>query len=426
MAIMCGAVYANAYALVTIEIDQGVKRGVPIAVVPFDISEDIDLDFAVDNVIRSDLARTGKFDALQPLEFLSFPTTVQDVVFNDWKLIGADYLLIGSVSSVEDGNYQIVTRLYDTFEGKQIFGFQYSVKLSQIRSTSHQIADTVFETVTGRKSSFQSRILYTTTVVSENDEIEHRLYIADYDGYNPQLVLVEDAPILSPAWSPDSLQIAYSVLRKGGIKFFVQSVETGERSQPISSQWQVSSPSWSPDGQQIALAGSYNGNTDVFLYSINQQNLMRITNHPQIDTEPAWSPDGKHIVFTSNRGKGAQIYRVRVDRQVNESQIERVTVDSNFNGGAKYSPSGENLALITGLEFGKRVAIFDFATHSFNVLSKTGLDESVNYSPNGDMLMYVVEGADRHIRTLSLDGQVQSRIPIADGQVKQVAWEMNN
>ncbi len=417
--------FADAQALVTIEIDQGVNRGVPIAVVPFAMPEDVALDYAVDNVIRADLARTGKFNTIDPLNFLSYPTAVSDVNFEDWKLIGADYLLIGTVSRA-GGGYQVETRLYATFEGKQVIGYQFQADEElQLRATAHDIANRVFEAVTGGKSSFESRILYTTNAVAASGQLEHRIYLSDYDGYNPQLILTETAPILSPTWSPDSEQIAYAILRSTGTELFVQSVATGTRRQLVRSKWNISAPRWSPDGERIAMAGTYEGNTDVLLYSIRQGKLAQVTEHAQIDTEPAWSPDGEFIVFTSNRGRGTQIYRARVDQVPHGLEFERITREGNFNGGAQYSPSGEQLALISDADSGKQVALLDLKTLLLTVLSDTKLDESVNFSPNGEMLMYVVEGRDRHISTLSLDGEVKSRIPIPDtaGQVKQVAWE---
>ncbi len=425
MALMCSGLSADAQALVTIEIDQGVNRGVPIAVVPFAMPEDAELDYAVDNVIRADLARTGKFSAIDPIGFLSYPTAVADVNFEDWKLIGADYLLIGAVSRV-GGGYQVETRLYATFEGKQVIGYQFQADEGlQLRATAHDIANRVFEAVTGGQSSFDSRIVYTTNAAAAGGQLEHRIYLSDYDGYNPQLILTETAPILSPAWSPDSEQIAYAVLRSTGTELFVQSVATGERRQLARSKWNISAPRWSPDGEWIAMAGTYEGNTDVLLYSLPQGQLTRVTEHAQIDTEPAWSPDGESIVFTSNRGRGTQIYRVQLDQLSSGLEFERMTREGRFNGGAHYSPSGEQLALISDAGSGKQVALLDLKTLLLTVLSDTRLDESVNFSPHGEMLMYVVEGRDRHISTLSLDGEVKSRIPIpaAAGQVKQVAWE---
>ena len=417
------AVCANAHALVTIEIDEGVERGVPIAVVPFGVDEGIELEHILDDVIRNDLARTGRFDPIPPIEFLSFPTTFEQIKFNDWRLIKVDYVVIGSVSSMGDGSYKVISRLFDAYEQKQIFGNQYMAKASQLRSIAHQIANNVYENVTGSKSSFHSKIAFTSTAQSSQGQPEHRLYVADYDGHNSQILLKTNDPILSPTWSPDSKQIAYSILAAHQTKIYIQTVATGDRRVVAEFEGQNRSPSWSPDGQNIAFANSNKGNSDIFILTLEDGKVTRLTNHRLIDTEPAWSPDGKYIVFTSNRGKNAQIYRIRAR---NNAEAKRITLEGESNAGARYSPSGKQLIMISNQGNGNQVAIYDFKAKSIKIVSSTNIDDSANFSSNGDMLMYIVEGGDRHISILSPNGKIQSRIAVAAGSVKQVAWESKN
>ena len=417
------AVCANAYALVTIEIDEGVERGVPIAVVPFGVDEGIELEHILDDVIRNDLARTGRFDPIPPIKFLSFPTTFEQITFNDWRLIKVDYVVIGSVSSMGDGSYKVISRLFDAYEQKQIFGNQYIAKASQLRNIAHQIANNVYESVTGSKSSFHSKIAFTSTVQSSQGKPEHRLYVADYDGYNAQILLKTNDPILSPTWSPDSKQIAYSILEAHQTKIYIQTVATGNRRVVAEFEGQNRSPSWSPDGRKIAFANSIKGNSDVFILTLEDGTVTRLTNHREIDTEPAWSPDGKYIVFTSNRGKNAQIYRIRAREN---AEAKRITLEGESNSGARYSPSGKQLILISNQGNGNQVAIYDFKAQSIKIVSSTSIDDSAIFSSNGDMLMYIVEGGDRHISILSPNGKIQSRIEVAAGSVKQVAWESKN
>ena len=69
------AVCANSHALATIEIDESVERGDPIAVIPFVVDEGMKLEHIVDDVIRNNLARAKRTDPIPEIEFLSFPTT---------------------------------------------------------------------------------------------------------------------------------------------------------------------------------------------------------------------------------------------------------------------------------------------------------------------------------------------------------------
>lgn len=409
----------HANAVVTIEIDQGVKRGIPIAIVPFGVSPQIGVNLDLDEVIRNDLSRSGTFDVKDPNDYLSNPTSYEDIKFTDWQLIEADYLVIGSVEPVEGGGYRIESRLFDVFEEKQIVGNQYLVSADGVRRTMHTVANTIYENVTGNKSSFDTRIAYTVSSISADDQIENKLVIADYDGHNPSVLLKTANPVLSPTWSPDSEKIAYSILGSNQSKIWIQEVATGNRYIVAEFEGQNRAPNWSPDGSMLAFANSRDGNSDIFVLTLATGELLQLTRDRQIDTEPAWSPDSKHIVFTSSRGKKAQIYKVPAKQG---QSVERVTFDGQSNTRASYSPSGEQLILITDQGAGNQVGIYDFRDNSLTVISSTSIDDCAIFSPNGDMLMYIVEGSDRHIRILSPDGRVQTRVKTIQGSVKQIAW----
>ncbi len=417
-------VSTDAFAVIRIEIDEGVVVKVPIAIVPFGQSPDnvLDpLDYSLDQVIRSDLERSGLFEPIQPDLFLSHPSKSEDIDFVDWKLIQVDYLLIGTVE-LQDDKYRVVSRLYDVLGQQQIFGVQYIVGQSQLRQTVHRIANKVFESITGRKSSFHTQILYTTTRQENGNGLIHSLFYSDYDGHNPQKVLESNYPIFSPTWSPDSKQIAYSLLEPDRSRIYVQTLGTGAREVIAEFKGHNRSPNWSPDGRMIAFTLSRGGNSDIYILDLKNRKLRQLTRNTQIDTEASWSPDGEHIIFTSNRGKNAQIYRKSLSPN---SRSERVTIAGKSNSGARYHPSGNELALITSESGSSRVAIYDLKSNALKVVSSTYIDDSINFSPHGDMLIYVVEGQDRHLRILSPDGSTQSRIAVNGGVVKQVSWETN-
>ena len=409
----------HSIAVVTIEIDQGVVRGIPIAIVPFGVSQDIGEELVLEETVRNDLTRSGRFDVINPNDYIAAPTQHTDVNFADWQLIESDYLVIGSIEA-EGDKYRIEARLFDVFEQKQIFGSQYLSDANSIRYTMHLIANAVYETITGSKSSFDTRIAYTVASMNENNSVEHQLVVSDYDGHNPKVLLISKDPILSPTWSPDSSQIAYSILGPHQTKIWIQDIMSGDR-RGVATELvgHNRSPNWSPDGMKIAFANSSAANSEIFVHVIQTGETIRLTNDQSIDTEPAWSPDSDHVVFTSNRGRKAQIYRVNV--RPNQT-AKRVTHDGETNSGASYSPSGDRLILITDQGKGSQVGIYDFDSNSITVVSSTSIDDSAVFSPHADMLMYVVEGQDRHVRILSPDGRVQSRVSTIEGAVKQVAW----
>ena len=65
----------------TIIIDQGVDDPIRIAVVPFEVSEDLADKDNPAKLIRFDLARSGQFDPIASEDMLSYPSTENAVFF---------------------------------------------------------------------------------------------------------------------------------------------------------------------------------------------------------------------------------------------------------------------------------------------------------------------------------------------------------
>ena len=61
------------------------------------------------------------------------------------------------------------------------------------------------------------------------------------------------------------------------------------------------SPAWSPDSTEIAFVGFKNQQSDIYVFNLQTGELRNITNDIFSDLDPAWSPDGEHIVFASDR-----------------------------------------------------------------------------------------------------------------------------
>jgi len=82
-------------------------------------------------------------------------------------------------------------------------------------STAHHIADQIYQTLTGIKGIFSSRIAYVLVTYPKNKLPIYYLQIADSDGYHPQTIVSSHAPIMSPAWSPDGSQLIFYSKREG-------------------------------------------------------------------------------------------------------------------------------------------------------------------------------------------------------------------
>ena len=190
-------------AQLSIEITGAGAQRMPIAVADFGGERVVSQ--ALTSVIRSDLERSGRFNLVNTTGVAMDENTAPNYI--DWKGRGADALAAGSLSTTPDGRYESRFRLYDTQKQVAIAGQALAHTSSQIRTTAHRIADTIYEKLTGERGIFSTRIAY---VVKSPGRYE--LQIADADGNGAQSALASREPIISPAWSPDGKSVVYSTV----------------------------------------------------------------------------------------------------------------------------------------------------------------------------------------------------------------------
>jgi TolB protein len=408
-----------ARAALTIEITQGIEGAVPIAVVPFGTGGNrYTPPENVSAIIAADLARSGRFAPLPEQNLVARPIDIGEVRFQDWRTLGVENLVIGSIEPAGAGQYRVQFRLFDVFRGRQITGYSLPASAEGLRYVAHRISDLIYEALTGQPGAFATRIAY---VISEslNGKKTHQLQLADSDGYNPKTLLSSPQPLMSPAWSPDGRKLAYVSFEKHRAAVFIQDIFTGKREELAAFAGINGAPAWSPDGRNIAVTLSRDGNPEIYSMRLSDKTLKRLTVGPSIDTEPVWSPDGRSIVFTSDRGGSPQLYRMPAQG----GRAERVTFEGNYNASADFAPDGKTLAMVHG-ESGKyRIATLDLDSGLLRVLSDGSLDESPSFAPNGSMIIYATEAGHRGVlAAVSSDGRFRQRFSLQQGNVREPVW----
>ena len=412
----------GARAALEIEITQGVEAGIPVAVVPFEWKGSGVPPHFVSDIIEADLKRSGRFDTIPRGDFLSNPHDHTQVNYKDWRLIKAEALVVGRMQRMGADQYQVEFRVFDVFKSKQLTGFRYSVPGKSLRKLAHQISDIVYQTLTGERGAFDTRVAY-VTVERSPTRTRYLLRVADSDGYGAVTILESKEPILSPSWSPDGLRLAYVSFEKRRSMIFVQRLGDGKRELVASFPGVNGAPAWSPNGRMLAVVSSREGNAEIYTMDLQTKQTRRLTNHLAIDTEPAFSPDGRSIVFTSDRAGRPQIYRMRVDG----SGVERLTFEGNYNARASYSPDGKRLTLVTNQGGGYRIGVFHIDSKGLLVITNTTLDESPSFAPNGAMILYATQqGGSGVLSAVSADGRVKQVLRFQKGDVREPAWSPYN
>ncbi|MFQ5993855.1 MAG: Tol-Pal system beta propeller repeat protein TolB [Acidiferrobacterales bacterium] len=413
---------ATAQAILTIEITQSADAGIPIAVVPFGIEGQVQAVDNVSNVVAMDLARSGRFSLIPEENFLSTPHANKEVVFKDWRISKAEALVIGTMREPSAGRFEITFRLYDVFRQKQLAGFRYTATVASLRSVGHQIADVIYEKLTGEPGAFNTRIAYVTREDTPKGLI-FNLQVADSDGHNAATILSSTEPILSPSWSPNGKQLAYVSFEGGRSRIYIQTIATEQRSLIADFPGINGAPAYSPDGRRLAMTLSKDGNAEIYVLDLDTKRLKRLTHSRAIDTEPAWSPDGQEIVFTSDRAGRPQVYRMKASGK----GVERLTFEGDSNARPSYAANGEILTMVTEFRGRYHIAVLRIKDRALQVLSDTPLDESPSFAPNGRMILYATAAGGKGVlASVSSDGRVRQLYKLEEGDVREPAWSPYN
>ncbi|RKZ98193.1 MAG: Tol-Pal system protein TolB [Gammaproteobacteria bacterium] len=415
----------QAFAILEVEIKGGFQSADPIAIVPFSWSQSGNAPVNIASIVSADLARSGVFSPLSLNQLPERPVMDGPVNFPRWKNTEAENLVIGQITDIGKGRFEIKFKMLDIFTGKNSLEYRYDVEQKQLRRTAHQISDQIYQKLTHTRGAFDTLIAY--VIVNNNVDSNKRVYtlaVADSDGYGEQVILKSKRPIMSPAWSPNGKRLAYVSFEKNRSIVYMQELKSGKRKIIAKFKGINSAPVWSPDGKRLAMTLSKDGNSEIYVVYIASGVLQRITNHYSIDTEPAWSPDGRSLIFTSDRAGKPQIYQVAIVQQGRSGNPKRLTYDGNYNAGASFSPDGKSLVLITREQGNFRVGILDLASRHLQILTHSSLDESPSFAPNGKMVLYATELRGRGIlEAVSIDGSHSpQRLRVLSGDVREPAW----
>ena len=394
-----------------LEITQGTEDPYRVAILKFEGDEKVSND--IDKIIRNNLKRSGEFNLFANEDLLSLPTSETEVIFNDFKILNIDYLVIGKI--VKDGiSISVVYNIFDINKGKKIRTSTVYGIPNKNRQLGHYVSDGIYEEITGMKGISSTKILY----VTENKNFN--LMVADADGSNEQILLKSNDPIISPAWSPDSKKVAYVSFETGMAKVYIQDIATGERELAIENSSQISSPSWSPDGKFLSLTMYQDGNAEIYILNLKNRNLTRLTNHFSIDTESSWSPKGSKIMFTSGRSGSPQLYEIDLRRF--NAKPKRITFDGNYNAKGSYLPNNEGFIFVHRENKNFQIAIKYFNENFIRPLTNAQLDESPSISPNGNVIVYAIKDDGMSMLAgVTLSG-AKFRLPAKMGFVREPAW----
>lgn len=170
-------------------------------------------------------------------------------------------------------------------------------------------------------------------------------------------------------------------------------------------------PSWSPDGSKIAYYVFEEGKFDIWIVSSTGGGTpTRITNSANNNRCPAWSPDGTKIAFMNNTGASFPYQLRYVTLATGE---ETVVADGYL---PHWSPDGKFLIFARGNNTEANIWKRELSTGIETQLTfTTGIEQSPDWSNNGQTIIYNVGNYNPTIWTISCSGGNSAQLPIEIG-----------
>lgn len=401
-------VVPQAFAQERLRVD--ITRGTvqPMAVAVTDFVSDSEIGRQMTEVITNNLKRSGLFAPVDPKAFIEkIANPDQPPRFADWRLINAQALVSGRVTREGDGRLRAEFRLWDVFGGTQLTGQQYTTDPGNWRRIAHIISDAIFESLTGEKGHFDTRIVFIDETGTK-DNRRKRLAIMDQDGANIRYLTRGDDLVLTPRFSPTSQEITYMSFGSADPRVYLLNIETGQRETVGNFPGMTFSPRFSPDGRKIIMSLEQGGAASINAMDLQSRAVAQLTSDGSIDTAPSYSPDGARIAFESDRGGTQQIYIMNADG----SNPQRLTFGEGRYSTPVWSPRGDLIAFTRQAAGKFSIGVIRPDGTGERILTESFHNEGPTWAPNGLYLMFFRDlGQGPQLWQVSIMGFPEIKVP---------------
>ncbi len=296
----------------------------------------------------------------------------------------AQFVLTGRSQRGGDGRLKTEFRLFDVTTGEQVAGQQYVTDAGNTRRVAHLVCDAVFTRITGEKGFFDTRVVFVDETGSK-DKRRKRLAIMDQDGANVNYLTKGDELVVTPRFSPNSLDVTYmSFNEDGDPKVLLMNIDSRQKEVVGNFPGMTFSPRFSPDGQKIVMSLSQESTTNLYSMDIRSRSTTRLTDSSAIDTSPCYSPDGSQIVFESDRGGSQQIYVMNA----RGGGAKRISFGAGRYSTPVWSPKGDYIAFTKQNQGSFSIGVMKTDGSGERILTEGFHNEGPTWSPNGLFLMF--------------------------------------
>ena len=337
-----------------------------------------------------------------------------------YKAVNAQFVLTGRSQRAGDGRLKTEFRLFDVTTGEQVAGQQYVTEGANMRRVAHLLSDAVFSRITGEKGFFDTRIVFVDESGAK-DKRRKRLAMMDQDGANIRYLTRGDELVVTPRFSPSSLDVTYMALNDDGEpKVLLMNIENSQREVVGNFPGMTFSPRFSPDGQKIIMSLSQGSNTNLYTMDLRSRTTTRLTDTGAIDTAPSYSPDGSKICFESDRGGSQQIYVMGA----HGGEAKRISFGGGRYSTPVWSPKGDYIAFTKQNGGNFAIGVMKTDGSGERILTEGFHNEGPTWAPNGLFLMFFRESGGSggpKIHMVDVFGRSETLVP-TPGYASDPAW----
>lgn len=291
-------------------------------------------------------------------------------------------------------------RLYDMGTLSMQKGKKVTInKSTQLEKKAHQIADTVWELLTGQPGIFSTHISYCRERKVKNHAVTDIYYKSPTS--TQQHCLVKGGKLLGPRWNNNKKNplLLYSEVTPTNIRLMATNLQ-GNRSLLSNVDGLTMLPSVSDNGEYTVFCTTYKGTSQIYCSTFDQKTKRRIayrkTHNAGNNTSPTVCNNGDIIFCSDYEMKTPQIYYLHNDTHA----LERIT-DGGYCACPHYCQKNNKIVYCKLVEGYMQLFTYDLKTkqHRQITFSKENKDECC-WSPCGNYI------------TFSVDKQKGSRIAV--------------
>jgi len=386
-----------------------IKKSV-IALAPFVLKEDLSsktkltVGQKMDAYFNKNLKFSSYFNILSPQAFIENPMELDPVPYpknqngfrwNNWRLIGADFLLFGFYS-IKDSKIIVDVSFYNINSQKKIFQKKYKTQVIHVKALMDNLSNDIVKALSGKPGIFKTKIISTRSTFGSKKE----LFIMDWDGSQKRRLSYHRSIVVSPSWSHDGKHIAYTAfvyntkIKKRVTALFLLNLETNKIRLLSNRKGANLGADFFPNGKEMLVTlGLGPGLMDIFKIHLTSLAIQPITRGPRgvIYVEPSIHPTKNLIALSSDKNGKTMIYTMTKSGR----NFKRITFAGHYNSTPDWNPQKDEI-VFAGQNKG-RFDLFTVKSDGTKLKRLTSLKksngrwancESPSFSPDGRFIVF--------------------------------------